>query len=110
QLRHHQVGRRVDDRPDQEHDALAQQPAVDVVRTLTAARLLDDDRHHAQAGGLLNAHAADSINSLNASFLSTTCARPSTCCVTFDSTTTASTSAMRWRSDRYQRITSAGFS
>ena len=48
QLRHHQVGGHVIDRTNQKNDALFQQTRVDVIGTLTAARLLDHHRHHAQ--------------------------------------------------------------
>ena len=47
-LRDDQVGGLVVDRADQEDQPLAQQPAVDVVGALAAARRLDDDGHHAQ--------------------------------------------------------------
>src|SRR5205823_12679375 len=43
QLRHHEVPHVVVDRRAEEDDALLQQPGVDVERTLSAARLLDDD-------------------------------------------------------------------
>ena len=48
--------------PDQEDDALAQQPAVDVVGALAAARLFDDDGHHAQASGFRARSCLVSIN------------------------------------------------
>ena len=50
------------------------------------------------------------ISSSNGNSLSITLACPSTYWVTLFSTTTASTSAMRCRSPRYQRTTSDGFS
>ena len=50
------------------------------------------------------------INESNGSSLSVTFALDSTNSVTLFSTTMASTSAMRERSDRYQRCTSTGFS
>src|SRR5260370_1019060 len=53
---------------------------------------------------------AAAINSSKGRDLSVTLADASTNSVTLFSTTTASTSAMRSRSLRYQRITSAGFS
>ena len=45
QLRHDEVGDVVVDRGADEHDALAQQPRVDVERALSARVLLDDHRH-----------------------------------------------------------------
>ena len=50
------------------------------------------------------------ISESNGSSLSVTLALASTNSVTLFSTTMASTSAMRERSDRYQRCTSTGFS
>jgi hypothetical protein len=58
QLRHHQVGRLVIDRAHQEDHALLEQARIDVVRTLAAARLLDDHGHHAQT---LNVHCAHAL-------------------------------------------------
>ena len=56
QLRHHQVGGGVVDRPDQEDDALSEQPAVDVVGAFAATRLLDHHGHEPQGLDVLNAH------------------------------------------------------
>jgi hypothetical protein len=55
-LCHHQVSSLVIHLPDQEHDALAQQAAVDVIGPLAAARLLDHDGYHAQPLRFLRAH------------------------------------------------------
>ena len=46
ELGHHQVPDRVVDRRPQEHDAVLQEPRVDVERPLAAVRLLDDDGNH----------------------------------------------------------------
>ena len=48
-LRDDEVGRRLVDGPDQEHDAFLQQARVDVVRALAASALLDHHRDQAQA-------------------------------------------------------------
>jgi hypothetical protein len=65
-----------------------------------------------RAGRSRLAEGADQavINESNGSSLSVTLAFDSTNSVTLFSTTMASTSAMRDRSDRYQRCTSTGFS
>src|SRR5205823_11976437 len=46
ELGHDQVADGVVDGRTQEHDALLQQPRIDVERTLPAVGLLDDDRNH----------------------------------------------------------------
>ena len=60
--------------------------------------------------GLLKTQPCWPISSSKETALSVTLALPRTKLVTLFSTTTASTSARRWRSPKYQRTTSSGFS
>src|SRR5690606_34716012 len=114
QLGHNKVCRLIIDRTDKENNALTQQARVNVVRTFAAARLLDNDGHVAQPcghDGVAPVHRgvevseslhiyAVPISSSKATVSSVTWALDNMCSTTLSSSTRASTSARRSRSDR----------